>query len=707
MSRQIRKEVANVLSNSRFPLNQLTTIANIENFSWDRVLQQMDSLAPFLTNVLRSAVTNKSNKDSLIRGKSVNLKPQLGTVIATLLHVKAPRKASFLPTLLSVQFWRGGLKRETIKQLSHTGICVGYEKTLSTVDKISQDFDAAAKRCKVLIEEQANVLKNVDHHVDQDLELSIALAATVPNIEDEETILFSDDESEAWQTEGDRQYFAEWQRENHKYDNDDDDDIDEDDDGNDVSDDSVNEDDDDEDEINDDNIDCSELVVGDTILYSDENMDESENAVLPSEEKEEAPQLHLSELSMVLESEDAVSQIVQEEEMPPFHLSFEHESVDPVTQPVQEIEQSKVLHKSLIESLQPGFTLCWDNVGKKVVTRHPTATTTNSYINMALSYMAINRVFTTPLPNTDINTLTKAVDIPVEVFVPNDKDFSCLRSRMEVIVGRILTRHFRWFRENFSECSTPHIVHDHFIESSQKSVSINLGVSDENPSTTQGAIGIYEDLQKYVPAIDSKPFTSIVYGDGLSCERGNDAHRARANGLNPWERLEGCEPAAQEFHKEMLLLQDFYDEFFKGSSAADRGTLCQLKNLYNFRKVKADISDNFNYAWELMCLNTEGFVCLLAMGILNIDSLESEPEEAPVFDDSILFEEKSRYLESVCSKLVKKIWHEMDTASLRKDDDQGIPLLCCGEDKDDELIECGERANCPNGDVFHYSCVGI
>jgi hypothetical protein len=27
------------------------------------------------------------------------------------------------------------------------------------------------------------------------------------------------------------------------------------------------------------------------------------------------------------------------------------------------------------------------------------------------------------------------------------------------------------------------------------------------------------------------------------------------------ERMQGLEPAAQEFHKKMLLLQDFYDEF--------------------------------------------------------------------------------------------------------------------------------------------------
>ena len=108
---------------------------------------------------------------------------------------------------------------------------------------------------------------------------------------------------------------------------------------------------------------------------------------------------------------------------------------------------------------------------------------------------------------------------------------------------------------------------------------INLGVFDDDPSSTRGAITIYENLQRYFPSIDDKPYTAIVYGDGLSCERGNDAHRGRTNGLKASERLEGCEPGIQEFHKGMLLLQDYLDEFFKGSSSVDRGTLCQLKNI--------------------------------------------------------------------------------------------------------------------------------
>ena len=49
----------------------------------------------------------------------------------------------------------------------------------------------------------------------------------------------------------------------------------------------------------------------------------------------------------------------------------------------------------------------------------------------------------------------------------------------------------------------------------------------------------------------------------------------------------------------------------------------------------------------------------------------------------------------------------MDKLSLKTDDDTSTPLFCCGEEKDEGLIEYGERANCPSGEVFHYSCVGI
>ena len=70
-------------------------------------------------------------------------------------------------------------------------------------------------------------------------------------------------------------------------------------------------------------------------------------------------------------------------------------------------------------------------------------------------------------------------------------------------------------------------------------------------------------------------------------------------------------------------------------------------------------------------------------------------------------EERQAYFQTVCNSVVKKVWHELDTKQLKLDKDSGRPLYCCGEEKDDDLIGCEERANCPFGELFHYSCVAV
>ena len=561
----IRKEVGKILSIDDFPLCQEAAIPTISEFSWEKTFTVMEQHAPLLFTSLKSAVTSKQEEESLQRKMSVNLKPMLGTILSCLFHAKAPRKASFFPTVMSIQFWRGGLKRETIKQLAHTGICLGYNATLKAVDKIRDNFDAAANTIKRLLEEEleGDTEGKATSTDKNDVELSEAIATTSHNIEDEINSP-SDYESDG---------------------------------------------------------DLNET----TLLYSDEEWDGDDISRRKKEDKmeEEDDDIELVEED---DKEFDVGAMIKEESA---HLEAGHEIAGPsnrdgdIPMDIVQVDESKggliVEQPKYTHELQPGFTLCWDNVGKKVITRHPTQTTTNTYINMALGYMAVNRVPSTELEWDDSNTQTKALNIPIDTFIPDDKDLDKLRNTMKTIVGRIISRHIPWVKNHFGNCSTPHIIHEKSTEMSRKSILINLGVFDENPSSTQGAIGIYEKLQQYVPSINSKPYPTLVFGDGLSCERGNDAQKARLNGLNQWERLEGLEPAAQEFHKEMILLQDFFDEFFKGASAADRGTLCQLKNMFNFRKVKADISDNFANAWELMCMVTESFVCLFAKKLLKMD----------------------------------------------------------------------------------------
>jgi hypothetical protein len=60
---------------------------------------------------------------------------------------------------------------------------------------------------------------------------------------------------------------------------------------------------------------------------------------------------------------------------------------------------------------------------------------------MALGYLAINRLPSTNLDWQFGEDLEKASDLAHDVFVPNQDDFKAIKSRMPVIVGRIISRH--------------------------------------------------------------------------------------------------------------------------------------------------------------------------------------------------------------------------------------------------------------------------
>ena len=64
----------------------------------------------------------------------------------------------------------------------------------------------------------------------------------------------------------------------------------------------------------------------------------------------------------------------------------------------------------------------------------------------------------------------------------------------------------------------------------------------------------YQDC--FVPITsDGDPVPTILYGDGLSCERAHDAQKARINGTSASSHLEGLYPSIQEWHSHLLNAQ--------------------------------------------------------------------------------------------------------------------------------------------------------
>ena len=71
-------------------------------------------------------------------------------------------------------------------------------------------------------------------------------------------------------------------------------------------------------------------------------------------------------------------------------------------------------------------------------------------------------------------------------------------------------------------------------------------------------IDVLVEYHKYVPFLpDGTPQPIILYGDGLSCERGHDAQMSRANHDTPADRLEGLWMAIQEWHHKAICLKVF------------------------------------------------------------------------------------------------------------------------------------------------------
>ena len=96
------------------------------------------------------------------------------------------------------------------------------------------------------------------------------------------------------------------------------------------------------------------------------------------------------------------------------------------------------------------------------------------------------------------------------------------------------------------------------------------------------------------------------------------------------------------------------DIFFNGSSVAEKGTLCYLKNVFEHRSVKKDVGESFNHAAHFIKFVTYGYVVLACMELCKFKSLDDEIDLGAIPD-------KAAYLNSVTRKLVDMFWHDPDT----------------------------------------------
>ncbi|KAK3097425.1 hypothetical protein FSP39_009569 [Pinctada imbricata] len=102
----------------------------------------VEKQAPLLFTALEGIVV-KNKEDCIISNTS--LERIVGTALSCLLKGRAPQKATFIPTVNSVQIYKGGLEQETLKEISRTGFCLSHDATLNAINRLGTEFDNAAK----------------------------------------------------------------------------------------------------------------------------------------------------------------------------------------------------------------------------------------------------------------------------------------------------------------------------------------------------------------------------------------------------------------------------------------------------------------------------------------------------------------------------------------------------------------------------------
>ncbi|XP_052071483.1 uncharacterized protein LOC127709853 [Mytilus californianus] len=294
------------------------------------------------------------------------------------------------------------------------------------------------------------------------------------------------------------------------------------------------------------------------------------------------------------------------------------------------------------------FQIVMDNLNLHQKTRHKTLDTSNKVHNLVHSIGIQHRV------TTDLESLLPQADIlsiPNEAFVPNQTDHDDLYADFQILIQRALVTYIPELKD-FRDLVTFHIEHQYSKASEKKSDIVPLGILEKDENITEQMIEVVQHLQQYVPKTNDGKFIPILLGgDALSVERGEAASRARMDAITEEDRLEGFTWKSEDWHGHVISLQETFNLLYKGTSSGEKGTLFQLRNLFDRRGVKSQVSSAVNDDREFIRFATQGYAVLAAFEVLNINSAD----ELNVHIENLKTnEQKKTFLEKLSSDIVNK-----------------------------------------------------
>ena len=151
-----------------------------------------------------------------------------------------------------------------------------------------------------------------------------------------------------------------------------------------------------------------------------------------------------------------------------------------------------------------------------------------------------------------------------------------------------------------------------------------------------------------------------------------------------------------------VLFQDSYDELFKIDSQREKGTLYNLKQVYDHKNVSKNVMENFDKAEELLVFATEGYVLLSALEKLQFESLKEDP-----FNQA---DDRKQIRDDIANQIVEEVFEmpniqEVVRVSVDTDVDESEYCIC-KLSTGGNMVYCGNR-QCKRGSWFHFECLGL
>ncbi|XP_072026228.1 uncharacterized protein [Amphiura filiformis] len=334
--------------------------------------------------------------------------------------------------------------------------------------------------------------------------------------------------------------------------------------------------------------------------------------------------------------------------------------------------------------LHPGYQVVFDNVNIYQKRRHKTSQNKNEQHNLVQLYAVLDRINCEDLPD-EAPILPDVRELGRDTWWLPATEQLQMKQEIEVLISRVITDYLKCLK-HLKPIVQQHIPHKNSTQTVIKSDVNKLGLLKLDEMQSGDMIEIMTTVEdQCCPKTMERLYQILLGGDGLSTFNAWSAKRGRADGFNATDSLAGIIPKPEDWHEGVICLQDVFTYGYIHKSTCEKGTLYNLREVFDRRGVKASAKNAVNDNREFLKFITHGYVVLAAMQVLGIDEFEESPVGIPSQQDPV--EVRQAYLQEISSAIVDRFvfphgfFHLVVVQQIiRKITSTTTSVLSCGKD---------------------------